>query len=253
MKTVIVIPARLESTRLPNKVLLDLHGKSIIHRVYNQCIKVKNVASVFIATDNVKIIEHCQLFTNNIILTNKKHVTGTDRISEAIGKINCDNVINVQADEPFIDVRLIEELAKQIKGKEVQMASAMHRIELFDELLDPNNVKVCVDNEMNALYFSRGIIPFYRNDKEQLSPRSNDIPKRLLYFKHIGIYGYKKCFLLKYSKMRPSPAENIEKLEQLRVLENGFKIRMIETKSPTLGIDTLEDYQLAQKIINEQL
>ena len=135
----------------------------------------------------------------------------------------------------------------------MQMASAMHRIKLFDELLDPNNVKVCVDNEMNALYFSRGIIPFYRNDKEQLLTRSNDIPKQLLYFKHIGIYAYKKWFLLKYSKMRPSPAENIEKLEQLRVLENGFKIRMIETKSPTLGIDTLEDYQLAQKIINEQL
>jgi len=252
MNTVIVIPARLESTRLPNKVLLDLHGKSIIHRVYNQCIKVRNVSSVFIATDNDKIIEHCQLFTDNIIRTNKKHVTGTDRISEAITKINCDNVINVQADEPFIAVSLIEELSKQIDEKDVQMASAMHRIKLFDDLLDPNNVKVCVDNEMNALYFSRGIIPYYRNDKEQLLPRSNHIPNQLHYFKHIGIYGFKKCFLLKYSKMKPSPAENIEKLEQLRVLENGFKIRMIETKSPTLGIDTLEDYQLAQKIINEQ-
>jgi len=247
MKNIIVIPARLESTRLPNKVLLDLNGKSVIHRVYNQCIKVKNIENVFIATDNHQIIEHCKLFTENIIRTKNTYVSGTDRIAEAISKIDCDNVINVQADEPFIEVSLIEELVGQLEEEDIQMVSAMHRIKLLDDLLDPNNVKVCVDNDKNALYFSRAPIPFYRNGVVL-----QNIPEDLIYFKHIGIYGYRKQFLLKYSKMKPTYAENIENLEQLRVLENGCKIRMIETISQTLGIDTKEDYHAAQQKFNEQ-
>jgi len=240
MKNIIVIPARLESTRLPNKVLLDLNGKSIIHRVHDQCLKVKNIDAVYIATDNDIIIEHCKLFSHNIIKTKNTHSTGTDRVAEAISKIECDNVINIQADEPFIKVSLIEDLVLQFMESDVCMVSAMHKIKTLEELSNPNNVKVCVDKKMNAMYFSRSPIP-YQRDSLLIGFDS------INYYKHIGIYGYTKEFLSRYSKMDITEIEIIEKLEQLRVLENGYTIRMVLTDEQTLGIDTLEDYKEAQK------
>ena len=245
MKKVIVIPARLDSSRLPKKVLLDLKGKTVIQRVYEQCLKVKNIDGVYIATDSSEIEEVCRSFTNHIILTKSSHQSGTDRIGEAVAGIDCDVVVNVQGDEPFIDPNLIEELVHSFDDDQVSMASAMSKIENIKDLQDPNVVKVVVDTQNNAIYFSRAPIPFPRDHQEII--RSNEELKKHNFFRHIGIYGYQKDFLAKYIKMDQTNLEKLEKLEQLRVIENGFKIKMIEAASSLIGIDTQEDYEEALK------
>ena len=238
MKRVVVIPARLDSTRLKNKLLLELDGKSIIQRVYEQCLLSTKIEKVFIAVDDQKLKDHCQTFSKNVIITSKHHQSGTDRIAEAIQKIDCDVVINVQGDEPFIDPSLIDQLSDCFNDDTVKMCSAMVKITSAEAIKNPNNVKVVTDKNLNALYFSRQAIPFYREGKQE--EKTQD------YFKHIGIYGYKKPFIQKFSKMNQTPLENAEKLEQLRVLENGHNIKMITTQHNSIGIDTLEDYKNAQ-------
>lgn len=245
MKKIVVIPARLNSTRLPNKVLLDLNGKSVLQRVYEQCQKAQNIDEVYIATDSQKVKKVCQKFTQNIIITDEKHQSGTDRIAEAIEKINCDIVINVQGDEPFIEPSLIEDIVKSFKNSDIVMTSAMHKISEVSELKNPNVVKVTIDNNNNALYFSRSIIPHHRDEWDALLNHHINIPSPLKFYRHLGIYGYKKDFLIKYSQMQQSYLERLEKLEQLRVLENGYKIKMIETNYNSIGIDTQEDYDKA--------
>jgi len=238
MKTIVVIPARLQSSRLPNKLLLELGGKSIIQRVYEQCIKAKGIADVYIAVDHQSLKDHCEFFSDKVIVTGNHHQSGTDRIAEAISNIDCNAVINVQGDEPFIDPELISELAKEIQNN--SMVSAMCPIKTTFELKDSNNVKVVTDINSKAIYFSRSIIPFNREgvDFSQLS-----------YYKHLGIYGYTKAFLIEFSKMKPTYLEQTEKLEQLRVLENGFSIKMVKTQHSAIGIDTLEDYNNAKKLV----
>ena len=245
MKKVIVIPARLDSSRLPKKILLDLKGKTVIQRVYEQCLKVKNIDGVYIATDSPEIEGVCRSFTNHIILTKSSHQSGTDRIGEALAGIDCDIVVNVQGDEPFIDPNLIEELVHSFDDDQVSMASAMSKIENTKDLQDPNVVKVIVDTQNNAIYFSRAPIPFPRDHQEII--RSNEELKKHNFFRHIGIYGYRKDFLAKYIEMDQTNLEKLEKLEQLRVIENGFKIKMIEVASSLIGIDTQEDYEEALK------
>ena len=245
MKKVIVIPARLDSSRLPKKVLLDLNGKTVLHRVYEQCLKVKNVDEVYIATDSLEIKEVCETFTNHVIITKSNHLSGTDRIGEAISSIDCDIVINVQGDEPFIEPSLIEALVNSFSNSEISMSSAMSKINNFKDLQNSNVVKVVVDSQNNALFFSRSMLPFPRDVKEISS--SNEVLEKYQFFRHIGIYGYRKEFLLHYVNMEQSSLEKIEKLEQLRALENGFKIKMIETDSSLMGIDTREDYEEALK------
>jgi len=245
MKKVIVIPARLDSSRLPKKVLLDLKGKTVIQRVYEQCLKVKNIDGVYIATDSTEIEGVCRSFTDHIILTKSSHQSGTDRIGEAVSGIDCDIVVNVQGDEPFIDPNLIEELVHSFDHDQVSMTSAMSKIENIKDLQDPNVVKVVVDTQNNAIYFSRAPIPFPRDHQEIIY--SNEELKKHNFFRHIGIYGYQKDFLAKYIKMEQTNLEKLEKLEQLRVIENGFKIKMIEAASSLIGIDTQEDYEEALK------
>ncbi len=245
MKKVIVIPARLDSSRLPKKVLLDLKGKTVIQRVYEQCLKVKNIDGVYIATDSTEIEGVCRSFTDHIILTKSSHQSGTDRIGEAVAGIDCDIVVNVQGDEPFIDPNFIEELVHSFDHDQVSMASAMSKIENIKDLQDPNVVKVVVDTQNNAIYFSRAPIPFPRDHQEIIY--SNEELKKHNFFRHIGIYGYQKDFLAKYIKMDQTNLEKLEKLEQLRVIENGFKIKMIEAASSLIGIDTQEDYEEALK------
>ena len=227
MKKIVVIPARLNSSRLPNKVLLDLKGKTVVQRVYEQCLKAKNIDEVYIATDSTKVKESCETFTQNIIMTKDTHESGTDRIAEAVQNIECDVVINVQGDEPFIVPNLIDEFANSFENSDTQMASAMHKIKYVDELKNHNVVKVTLDKNYNALYFSRSIIPHHRDDWESLLCHHETIPEPLKFFRHLGIYGYTKGFFLEYSQMEPTYLERLEKLEQLRVLENGFKIKMI--------------------------
>ena len=245
MKKVIIIPARLDSSRLPKKVLLDLKGKTVIQRVYEQCLKVKNVDGVYIATDSIEIKEVCETFTNKVVITKSTHQSGTDRIGEAVSAIACDIVINVQGDEPFIEPSLIEALVNSFSNSDISMSSAMSKINNIKDLQNTNVVKVVTDLHNNALFFSRSLLPFPRDVKEIST--SNKVLEKCQFFRHIGIYGYRKEFLLHYINMKQSPLEKIEKLEQLRALENGFKIKMIETDSSLMGIDTREDYEEALK------
>ena len=245
MKKVIIIPARLDSSRLPKKVLLDLKGKTVIQRVYEQCLKVKNVDGVYIATDSIEIKEVCETFTDKVIITKSTHQSGTDRIGEAVSAIDCDIVINVQGDEPFIEPSLIEALVNSFSNSEISMSSAMSKINNVKDLQNSNVVKVVVDSQNNALFFSRSMLPFPRDVKE--ISIAKEVLEKYHFYRHIGIYGYRKDFLLKFVNMEQSYLEKVEKLEQLRALENGFKIKMIEAESSLIGIDTREDYEEALK------
>ena len=245
MKKVIIIPARLDSSRLPKKVLLDLKGKTVIQRVYEQCLKVKNVDGVYIATDSIEIKEVCETFTDKVIITKSTHQSGTDRIGEAVSAIDCDIVINVQGDEPFIEPSLIEALVNSFSNSDISMSSAMSKINNVKDLQNTNVVKVVTDLYNNALFFSRSLIPFPRDVKEISTAK--EVLGKGQFYRHIGIYGYRKDFLLKFVNMEQSYLEKVEKLEQLRALENGFKIKMIEANSSLIGIDTREDYEEALK------
>ena len=252
MKRIILIPARLESSRLPKKVLLDLGGKAMIQRVYEQCIQVKG-GDVFIATDSEEIKTTCSHFTKNILLTHKNHNSGTDRVAEALEQLgHYESVINVQADEPFVDPKLISNLFKALESKEVQMVSAMKKIHSVKDLHNPNVVKVVTDMQNNALYFSRACIPALLDEENKKITNEELKHSSQSYFKHLGIYGFKRAFLIEFAATRMGRLEKLEKLEQLRALENGIKIKMIETNYTTLGIDTPEDYQEAISIYEQQ-
>ncbi|SFV75509.1 3-deoxy-manno-octulosonate cytidylyltransferase [hydrothermal vent metagenome] len=252
MKTIVIIPARLHSSRLPKKVILDINNKPMIQHVFEASKKAKGIFDVFIATDSKEVEDVCKTFTNNIIMTSSKHQSGTDRLAEAIQHIECDNIINVQGDEPLIDPNLITQLASLLQTQQHQMVSAMHTIKTIQDLKSPNSVKVTIDKNSNALYFSRSIIPHHRDDWEALLHHHTTIPKPLTFYKHIGIYGYQKEFLLHYATMEPTYLEKLEKLEQLRVLENGYKIKMLLTDYEPIGVDTLDDLQQVRRKINAQ-
>lgn len=234
-KTVIIIPARLESTRLPNKVLLNLGNKPMLQRVFEIALQAKRVDAVYIATDSPKIENVCQQFTKNIILTQKNHLSGTDRITEAAKSLNADFIINVQADEPFLQPSLIENLAAHVQKGVYPVVSAMHKLTDEGQIKDPANVKVVCDLQQCALYFSRSAIP----QKPQTG-------QPWLVYKHIGVYAYQKDFLLQYNSWPPSNLEKTERLEQLRVLEHGYKIQMLLTDHEPLNIDTPENFKQAE-------
>ena len=252
MKNIVIIPARLGSSRLPRKVILDICGKPMVQHVYEAAKKAKNIDEVYIATDSKEVEDICKTFTSNIIMTSDKHESGTDRLAEAVQKIDAQNVINVQGDEPLIDPNLIDDLALALQNSEVPMVSAMNRIKKTEELKSPNVVKVTVDKNNHALYFSRSIIPHHRDEWETLLNHHENIPEPLKFYKHIGIYGYKKEFLINYSKMEQTYLERLEKLEQLRVLENGFKIKMIETEYESIGVDTIDNLNNINTILRNQ-
>jgi len=251
MKNIVIIPARLGSSRLPRKVILDICGKPMVQHVYEAAKKAKHIDKVYIATDSKEVEDICQTFTSNVIITSETHESGTDRLAEAVESINAENIINVQGDEPLIDPNLIDELALALENSNAPMVSAMHKIKTTEELKSSNVVKVTVDKRSNALYFSRSIIPHHRDEWESLLNHHKTIPKPLKFYKHIGIYGYKKEFLIKYSNMEQTYLERLEKLEQLRVLENGFDIEMIETKYESIGVDTIKDFEVVNNLIKE--
>jgi len=251
MKKIIVIPARLSSTRLPNKVLLDLKGKTILQRVYEQCLKVNGVF-VLIATDSQKVKKSCLKFTQNVIMTSDEHKSGTDRITEAINGLDYEAVVNVQGDEPFISPLLIERLFKTLETERVQVVTACKRVSTFEDLFDSNIVKLVKDYENNALFFSRSCIPHIR-DKSQLFVDEKNFFENSIFYKHVGVYGYKKDFLTKYPTLVKSNLEKLEMLEQLRILESGFKIKVLESKFESIGIDTKDDYKKAIKKIENDI
>ena len=242
MKTIAVIPARYDSTRFPGKPLALLLGKPIIQHVYQKVVDTKLFDDVIVATDDQRIFDTVIQFDGKVMLTSKKHQSGTDRVAEICSKIECDVVVNVQGDEPFISKEPLEKLVEVFKDEEVEVASLMHKITA--EIDSPNFVKVVCDINSNALYFSRSVIPFVRNPE---SPITNPG-----YFKHIGVYAFRKEALQKFVRLSQSKLEEAEKLEQLRLLENGVKIKMIETDYTGIGIDIPEDLQKAEKIIQSK-
>ena len=238
MNNLVVIPARLNSSRLPNKVLLKVQGKSIIEYVYRQVEKSQLVDKIIVATDSEIVLKDVNNFGGEAVLTSSKHQSGTDRVAEVAKKYNFKNIINVQGDEPNISPNLIDSLFFELENEKVYFVSAMSLINSFDEVANPNVVKVICDINNYAIYFSRSQIPFIRDNDFQVD-----------FFKHIGIYGFKKDFLIKYSKLPQTNLELSEKLEQLRAIENGYKIKMVKTDYNSFGIDTLEDFENFKKFI----
>jgi 3-deoxy-manno-octulosonate cytidylyltransferase (CMP-KDO synthetase) len=238
-KTAIVIPARWASTRLPAKPLLPLAGKPLVRHVWERCSKVRGVDAVIIATDDMRIAEAAFEFGAEVAMTSPRHPSGTDRIAEVAKNLaGFDIVLNVQGDEPFIQPALIEKLAAALReDKKLEMSTAACALDPTG-LANPNCVKVVTDLAGNALYFSRAPIPCDRDGDAN--------PSRL---RHLGIYGYRRKFLLDFVKWKQTPLEKSEKLEQLRALEHGAKIRVIKTKPAGPGIDTPEDLKAAEKFL----
>ncbi|BEU88504.1 3-deoxy-manno-octulosonate cytidylyltransferase [Selenomonas sp. TAMA-11512] len=241
MNTICVIPARYHSTRLPGKPLALIAGKPMICRVYERAAQAAETSMTLVATDDQRIVDAVRQAGGKALLTRADHPTGTDRLAEvAQAHPNMELIINVQGDEPLIDPKLIDRLAALFADDEkLQMATVMTKLEGEDERTNPNNVKVVVDKNGYALYFSRSLLPYPRN--------ALAVPV----YKHIGIYAYRREFLLNYAKMEPTPLEKTESLEQLRALENGYRIRVIETDSQFVGVDTPEDLAMVNKIYEE--
>ena len=225
MRKIIMIPARISSKRLPNKVLLPLGDKTILQRVYDQCIKVKDV-DVYVATDSKKVKDHCSDFTENIIMTSHNHQSGTDRIIEALNGFENFLIVNVQGDEPFIHPELIQNLFDELIQTSADVVTACERITNLQELFSPNVVKVVKNLSNHALYFSRSEIPHIRNKEELLKDEIAFFQKNT-FFKHVGIYGYTEEVLNKFQNLENKTLESLESLEQLRILENGYVIKVI--------------------------
>ena len=239
MKVIGVIPARWASTRFPGKVLADLNGKPMIRYVWQQSKKARRLDEVIIACDDEKVAEVCLSFGAQAVMTSADHQSGTDRIIEAVRDRDADIVVNIQGDEPLIAPEIIDDLAKALKDDEITpVATVVKRIEHQEELSDPNIVKAVIDENGFALYFSRHAIPFNRDNR----PFSD-----LTVYKHLGLYAYRWNFLSAFKDLTPSLLEKTEKLEQLRVLEAGYKIKTIRTDFETIGVDTPGDLERAAK------
>ncbi len=241
MKIIGIIPSRYASTRFPGKPLLDIGGKTMIRRVYEQAMKAKSLSAVIVATDDERIFNEVKSFGGKVVMTSALHKNGTERCAEVVGD-NTNNgkpdvIINIQGDEPFIQPEQIDLLAKCFEDSSVQIATLIREFLSADEKQNPSRVKAFVDNSMNALMFSRNPVNY---------PVSS-IQYQLL--KHIGIYAYRQDVLLEIVKLSPSPLELAESLEQLRWLENGYKIKCALTEHESISIDTPEDLKAA---INNQ-
>ena len=236
-----VIPSRYASSRLPGKPLLMLAGKPMVVRVYEQAVKALLIEKVVVATDCVEISDTVIEHGGQAVMTRNDHPTGTDRLAEVAEMFpEYDIIINVQGDEPLIEPDVIDALAKALIGDAgADMATCMNEMD-EDEYSNPAAVKVVTDMLGNAMYFSRSLLPFPRNKTNRSV------------YKHIGIYAYRRDFLLKYAKMPSTPLEQTESLEQLRALENGYKIKVINVPYKFYGVDTLEDFLKVESILLEQ-
>ncbi len=235
-----IIPARYASSRFPAKPLADLGGQSMIKRVYQQAKKCEELSQVIVATDHSIIFDHVNDFGGAVCMTSDLHPSGTDRCYEVLSKqaTRYDYVINIQGDEPFIAPQQIELLASMLDGK-TELATLIKRLESQEQLLNPNLVKVIFNKHHEALYFSRSPIPYWRG-------KETDWVHQHHYYKHIGLYAYRTDILEKITQLKPSTLERAESLEQLRWLENGYKIKVAETSLETVGIDTPEDLEQAR-------
>ncbi len=229
-----VIPARYASSRFPGKALVSIGGKTMLQHVWERASQARYLTNLVIATDDERILSAAQEFRARAIMTRSDHVSGTDRVAEAASASNAQIVVNIQGDEPMLDPAAIDAaIIGMLEQDDVPMGTLKKRIEHAAEITDPNVVKVVTDHHGNALYFSRAPIPHVRGGSADT----------VEYFKHIGLYVYRRDFLLGYSDLPIGPLEQAERLEQLRALENGYKIRVIETESESLGVDTPEDWE----------
>lgn len=236
MNIIGIIPARYASTRFPGKPLIDLGGKSMIQRVYEQCKKASFLTDVIVATDDERIADHVRKFGGKVEMTSETHQSGTDRCSEVVQRYDglCDAVINIQGDEPFINPAQIDALAKAFFHSHTQLASMKKKLTKETDVQNPNVVKVITNHLGDAIYFSRSPIPYRRNPEISV-----------VYYKHIGIYGYRKDVLLDITQIPVGNLEAAENLEQLRWIENGYKITLIETDVDNIAIDSPDDVKKA--------
>ena len=241
MKVIAMIPARFDSERLPGKLMMDLGGEPIILRTYKNALNSKLFDEVYVVTDSKIIFDTLKEFNAKVLMSLREHSSGSDRVAEFSSNIFSDIIINIQGDEPFIDISSLSKLINLFENdidNNIDIASLMQKITIENEISNPNIVKVVVDLNNFAIYFSRSPIPFNRSK----NPKIN-------YFKHIGVYAFRKKSLDDFYNSKPTTLEMSEKLEQLRYLEYGKKIKMIETSYRGIGIDTMEDLINARKII----
>lgn len=240
-----IIPARYASTRFPGKPLIDILGKSMIHRVYEQAKKSSSLTEVVVATDDERIYKHVESFGGKVVYTKEEHPSGTDRCYEALlnSKGNFDYVINIQGDEPFIDPTQIDTLANVCDGK-TELATLMIPVDSHEVLFDMGEVKITLNTNMEALYFSRMVIPYIKGKPQE------EWHKHHNYYRHVGMYAYRKDILEKVTKLKPSSLEIAESLEQLRWLENGFKVKCAITQFDSHCVDTPEDIEKVIRLMN---
>lgn len=233
-----IIPARYASTRFPAKALVDINGKVMVQRVYEQAMKASLLTSVLVATDHPEIENKVKGFGGNVCITDSQTPSGTDRCFEALAASgeSYDYVINIQGDEPFINPEQIDSLASLLDGT-TEVATLVRKIDNVEDLFDPNVVKAVFDQAGNAMYFSRSTIPYIRGIDKNSWLNSGE------FFKHIGIYGYRADILSKFSSLKKSVLEAAESLEQLRWLDNGYRIKVAETPHQSIGVDTPEDLE----------
>lgn len=235
MKKIAVIPARFAASRFPGKLMQKIGDKTIIGLVYENIRSMQLFDDVFVVTDSDEILQEIKTVEGSVIKSKAEHQSGSDRIAEVILPLDVDVIINVQGDEPFVDALPLEKLLRAFDDDSVLVASVMQQLNTNEDINNPNVVKVVCDKENNALYFSRSPIPYKRN-----------LQSSLPVYKHVGVYGYRKQALLDFTKWPMGVLEQTEMLEQLRYLENGVKIKMVETTTSSIGIDTPEDLEKAR-------
>ncbi len=232
-----IIPARYAASRFEGKVLANIGNKPMIQHVWERAKKARSLDDLIIAADDDRIIKVVEGFGGKAVFTSKSHPSGTDRLREIANPLDVDIVVNIQADEPLLNYSMIDSLVDTMcDDKDIVMASLMKKMDNIEEINNPNLVKVVVDKNNFALYFSRSPIPFSRAGSDG----------KCRFYKHIGLYAYTKDFLFTFANLPPSSLEKYEKLEQLRALENGYRIKMVETKYDTIGVDTPEDLERAR-------
>jgi 3-deoxy-manno-octulosonate cytidylyltransferase (CMP-KDO synthetase) len=249
LTSIVVIPARYESTRFPGKALALIAGRPMIEHVYRRASRARGIARVLVATDDERIVRAVERFGGEALMTSAAHQTGTDRLAEVAARVECDVVVNVQGDEPLVEPAMIEQaLAPFRDDPALQMTSLRARITDPRELADPNVVKVVVDRDDFALYFSRAPIPFSRDATDLAALKCGPTAAGPDFsraggaaWRHVGLYAYRRAFLPIFAALPTSPLEQTERLEQLRALEHGVRIRVIETPHFSIGVDTPAD------------
>ncbi|PIW61914.1 MAG: 3-deoxy-manno-octulosonate cytidylyltransferase [Candidatus Omnitrophica bacterium CG12_big_fil_rev_8_21_14_0_65_50_5] len=243
MKSIGVIPARWASARFPGKVLAEFNGKSMLQHVWERAKAGRQLSDVLIACDHENVLNAARKFGAKAVMTSADHPSGTDRIAEAVKDLDVEIVVNVQADEPLIRAKMIDDLVEALsRDSYAQVATLILPVTNPVDLDNPNVVKVVIDHNGYALYFSRSKIPF---DRDRGADAKN-------YYKHIGIYAYRKNFLMGFKSLPASKLETTEKLEQLRVLEAGYKIKTVVTEFETAGVDTMEDFERVKEILERE-